>query len=169
MVELVIVVRHLLGFLMLAVCMGTIVVGFGMLLPVLDAQQELLDANLAAAVGRPLALRLSDTLLTGAMVLAVITPSWVRHRMATTLALLLLSGATLQRIVVLPRVHEAWSLVDRVTGRPLDRVLDAERWSSVHLGILTCLFMISIAMVWLASRWSSNAPGVAARATPRPA
>lgn len=156
----------------LAITLAALVVGHGFIMPLLVADQPLLDANLARAVASPVELRIADVVVFGCLLTACVVPRWSERHVCTTLALLATVLAGCDRLFFLPRLHAAWSHVDLVAGRPLDRLAEARLLAQQHLwmaaGIGVCLLAISILTehnrpLTAAARHSERAP------TPTPA
>jgi len=72
--------------------------------------------------------------------------TWAAPVVALALLATVLAG--LDRLFVLPRLHSAWSQVDLVANRPLDRLAEARLLSQQHVwvvaGIGVCLLTVSI-------------------------
>lgn len=154
----------LLGQLAIAICLGALAVGFGLVLPMLESGNDLVDPNLAKALGQDIALRLGLVLLIGCGIVAATTPRWVAHRGGTTAALGALALAGLDRILMLPRVYQAWSRVDLVAGRPLDRLQEAQQLAQWHHWLLMGVGVLLVAV--LAFSIFSGAPAAATARAP---
>lgn len=141
----------LIGTLALGLALGSIVLGQLLLVPMLEADTSLVDANLARALAQPLALRSAELALAACVVLAAVARPWLRHRAGTTLALLALGIASADRFGLLPRAQEAWGRVDLVAMRPRVRIDAAEQLSLVHESTLAALLVILVAVAALAS------------------
>ncbi|MFO7565804.1 MAG: hypothetical protein R6X02_24390 [Enhygromyxa sp.] len=141
----------LIGILALGLALGSIVLGHVILVPTLQADTSLVDANLARALGEPLALRSAELCLIGAVILAAIARPWLRHHVGTTLGLLAAGLAATERFVILPRVHEAWARVDLVAMRPAARIETAEQLSMIHELAVAAIALVLIAVAVLAS------------------
>lgn len=132
----------------LAITLAALVVGHGFIMPLLIADHPLLDANLARAVASPIELRIADVVVFGCLLTACVVPRWSDRHVSTTLALLATVLAGCDRLLLLPRLHAAWSQVDLVAGRPLDRLAEAQQLAHQHLwvagGIGVCLLAVSI-------------------------
>jgi len=115
-----------LGTIALAAALGALAIGQLVVIPGLEANGALVDANLLTRLAAPLHLRCMEIALVGSVVLLGIAPYWLRSRLATTLALLAAAGTGALRVVLLPSVYEAWSRVDRVAQGPYDRLVRAE-------------------------------------------
>jgi hypothetical protein len=119
----------------------------------------LIDANLAQALAGVLALRVADALGVAALV-AAIAVAWERRTwgarpgargMAAVAAAgcaVALTGA--DRFVALPHAIAAWSAVDRITLRPLDRLEAAQAGWAVH-----ALLVVLVALCAAAGRWAA--------------
>jgi hypothetical protein len=141
----------LIGILALGLALGSIVLGQLVLVPILQANTELVDANLARALSEPLALRTAELALAAAVLLAAIARAWLRHHAGTTLGLLAVGVAAIDRFVILPRMHEAWSRVDLVAQRPIARLEAAEKLAQIHDGAIAVLVLVLVAIAVLAS------------------
>jgi hypothetical protein len=141
----------LIGILALGLALGSIVLGHAIVIPTLQADTGLVDANLARALGEPLALRTAELCLIATVILAATARPWLRHHAATTLGLLAAGLAALDRFVILPRVHEAWARVDLVAMRPVARVESAEQLSMVHELAVAVIVLMLIGVAVLAS------------------
>jgi len=132
----------------LAITLAAVIVGHGFIVPLLTAESPLLDANLSRAIASPIELRICDIVVFGCLLTACVVPRWTERHVATTLALLATVLAGLDRLFVLPRLHSAWSQVDLVANRPLDRLAEARLLSQQHVwvvaGIGVCLLTVSI-------------------------
>jgi hypothetical protein len=145
-----------IGILALGLALGSIVLGHLIVVPTLQANTNLVDANLARALAEPLALRSAELCLAAAVIVAVIARAWLRHHAGTTLGLLAAGAAALDRFVILPRVHEAWARVDLVARRPAARLEAAEQLSHIHEAALAVLTLVLVALAVLAS-WKREA------------
>lgn len=141
----------LIGILALGLALGSIVLGHMIVVPTLQANTSLVDANLARALGEPLALRTAELCLAATVILAAIARPWLRHHAGTTLGLLAAGLAATERFVILPRVHEAWARVDRVAMRPTARVEAAEQLSTLHELAVGSIALLLVALALLAS------------------
>ena len=103
-----------IGILALAVALGALVVGQLVVLPGLEGQNALVDANLLTRLVMPVHLRCMELALVGSVLLLGVAPYWLRSRLITTLALVAVTGTGALRMIMLPAVYEAWSRVDRV-------------------------------------------------------
>lgn len=118
-----------IGILALAAALGALVVGQLVVVPGLEGQggqAALVDPNLLTRLVAPVHLRCAEIALVGAVILLGVTPQWLRSRLATTLALVAVTGTGALRMIMLPAVYEAWSRVDRVALAPHDRLVRAE-------------------------------------------
>lgn len=140
----------LLGTLALALALGSLVVGHFVLIPTLGGN-DLIDANLARSLAEPLALRCANVVLMACAALAVVVRPWLRHALALSLGLIALAIAGLDRVALLPRMQAAWSRVDLVAGRPVDRVVEAQQLQQLHEGALALLGLVLVAMLAVAS------------------
>ena len=115
--------------------------------PGLEAQAGLVDLNLLTRVLAPVHLRCVEIALVAAVVLAGVSPYWLRSKLASTLALLAVGGAGALRMALLPGMYEAWARVDRVAQAPFDRLLRAEGMADevVWLGLGTIAVLVLMA------------------------
>lgn len=150
----------LIGILALGLALGSIVLGHLIVVPSLQADTTLVDANLARALSEPLALRSAELCLAAAVIVAAVARAWLRHHAGTTLALLAVGLAATDRFVILPRVHEAWARVDLVAMRPIARIDAAEQLSTIHDGAVAALALVLVAVAILAS-WKRDPASVA--------
>jgi hypothetical protein len=161
------------GTIALCAALGAILVGHGVVLPALAHETGLIDANLARALAGPAALRIGDVVLGASIVVGLSAPRWLRSRIGTTLALVLVAAAAANRVVVTPAVYEAWSRVDLVAARPADRLARAQELANNHTALLVTMVLLLLGIVWLVvhRRPTSAAPGSAhgsGEATPEP-
>lgn len=151
------------GLVAVTTAMGALAMGELVLLPGLEAQTALIDANLAKALAAPLHFRLSEVVLGSALLMAAVVPRVLRSTLATTLCLLFLGGAAAHRFLLLPALYAAWARADLVAGRPVERVLAAERlanheqWVAAAL-VLSCLGILAMAAHASRERAVANAP-----------
>lgn len=146
----------LIGILALGLALGSIVLGHVIVIPTLQADTTLVDANLARALGEPLALRTAELCLIAAVILAATARPWLRHHAGATLGLLAAGLAATDRFVLLPRVHEAWARVDLVAMRPAARIETAEQLSMTHELTVAVTVLVLIGVAVLAS-WKREA------------
>lgn len=148
----------LIGTLALGLALGSIVLGHVILVPALQGNTALVDANLARALAQPLSLRTAELALAACVVLAAVAKRWLGHTAATTLALLAAGVAGADRLGILPRAHDAWSRVDLVAMRPQVRVDAAEQLWMIHEATLATLVILLVAIAGLSSRPSGRMP-----------
>ncbi len=141
-----------IGYLAVSMALGCLVVGFGVVLPAIEGGTELVDANLANAIAQGIALRLGLVLIAACAVVAIATPRWTHSRGATTLALVAVGLAGLDRLVLIPHLNRAWARADLVAGRPLDRIQEAVELTQWHHGVLVGLGLALIAVALIAQR-----------------
>lgn len=146
----------LLGILALGLALGSLVLGHLIVVPALQADTTLVDANLARALSEPIALRSAELSLIAAVIVAAVARPWLRHHAGTTLGLIAVGLAGLDRLVILPRVHEAWARVDLVAMRPVARIDAAEQLSMVHNVALAAIALVLVGLAVLAS-WKREA------------
>ena len=153
----------LIGTVALGLALGAIVLGHLLLVPMLEADTSLVDANLARAMAEPLAMRSAEVALGACVVLALVARHWLRHWAGATLALLAAGIAGANRFGVLPQVHEAWGRVDLVAMRPRVRIDAAEQLSLIHDSSLAVIVVLLIAIAALASLEPAKAKAKAKR------
>jgi hypothetical protein len=141
----------LIGMLALGLALGSIVIGQLILAPQLRGDTALVDANLARALTEPLVMRAAEITLAACLLLVALAGTWLRHRAGTTLGLLAIGLTTVDRFVLLPRVHEAWARVDLVAMRPHVRVEAAEQLELIHEATLASVLIVLLALAALAS------------------
>jgi hypothetical protein len=137
--------------LALALGLGAVVVGQAVLVPLAAGNTSLVDPNLARALSEPLALRAGEIALAACVVLSIVAGPWLRHKAGTTLALLSAGVAALDRLVLLPSVHDAWGRVDLVAARPVAKIELAEQASQIHHGALAVLVLLMVATAAMAT------------------
>ena len=124
------------------------VVGQLVVLPGLESQHGLIDANLLTRAVAPVHLRCVELALVSSVLLVGLTPHWLRSRLATTLALLAVASTGILRMVALPSVYEAWARVDRVAQAPYDRLVRAEGFAEeaywLGLGSIAVLLLMAV-------------------------
>lgn len=140
------------GLVACAVALGAQVVGRGVLLDGLHAQSELIDANLAAALCRPLHVRLAEIVLAAHVVVAASAHQWLRSRWGTPIALVLVGLSGMQRFVVLPAMYQAWSRADLVAARPFDQVLLGEHMQWRDSLLVATMAVLQLVLLVLAAR-----------------
>lgn len=141
----------LIGILALGLALGSLILGHLILVPALEANTSLVDANLARALAEPLALRCAELVLLACVVLAGVARGWLRVRAGTTLALLAAGIAGADRLGLLPRMQAAWGRVDLVAMRPYVRVEDAQQLTLIHHSAVAALLLVLLALAGLAS------------------
>jgi hypothetical protein len=149
-----------LGLLVTATAIAALLLGRFVVLPMLARADALVDANLAKALAQPVHFRLAEITLAAALVAFVLLPRWSRSKLAGVLAMVLVTGAAVWRAVLLPALYEAWSRVDIVAGRPLDRLRAAERLDGYEEALGLALVMLFAGAAWVALRELSPAPTV---------
>ncbi len=140
-----------LGLLAFATFFGAVTIGFGVVLPGL-ANSPLVDANLGKALSEPLALRLADLCVGAGVVLVITVSRWVTSRAAMTLALALTGTALADRFALLPYLGRLWSRVDLIAGRPVDNLLEAQRWMQYQQALLVVMAVLLAVLAALAVR-----------------
>ncbi|MEM7155726.1 MAG: hypothetical protein AAF799_22945 [Myxococcota bacterium] len=123
--------------------MGQLVV-----LPGLESQHGLIDANLLTRAVAPVHLRCVELALVSSVLLVGLTPQWLRSRLAMTLALLAVGSTGVLRMVALPSVYDAWARVDRIAQAPYDRMVRAEGLAEeaywLGLGSIAVLVLMAV-------------------------
>jgi len=135
-------VAGFLGVLGLAAAAGGLAIGDLVIVPGLMGESMLIDANQATSLVGPLHLRCTEITLAGTIVAALALPRWLGSRFATSITLLAIACAAISRLLVLPRMYDAWGKVDLVAARPIARLHEAEElarqliWLDASLAIL---------------------------------
>ena len=150
-----------LGVIALSFALGSITLGHGLLVPLID-DAELVDPNLARTLATPLIERSSECLLAATIILAMISRRWVARRFAGPLALSIAGLAAMDRFIVLPRLGQAWSRVDRVALRPVEQLESALRLESIHEWCLVTALLLLLILIGLIT-WRSDS-----RSAPNP-
>jgi hypothetical protein len=140
-----------IGTLALATALGAVLLCELVVVPGLATQTHLVDANLATALTGPLHLRMGEIVLAAALVLAAVVPRWLGSRRASALTLLTLFVAAVQRVFVVPAVYAAWSRVDRVAGRPVERLLEAQRLTDQAHWVAAAMLLLLTGLAWFAA------------------
>lgn len=142
----------LLGTLALALALGSLVVGHLLLIPALASDTSLIDANLARTLAEPLAIQCGTLLALACVVLAALAQPWLQHTLGLSLSLVAVAIAALDRLALLPRLQAAWSRVDLVAGRPIERVTEAQQLQQTHQ-IALMLLLIALVGVAVLATW----------------
>lgn len=124
-----------LAFCFAAVALGCLGVGLGLAPYLLDHAAEtpaLIDANLAQALGQPIELRSLEVAIAALVGLLVCTRKLVDQKLGSSAALAALGLGVLDRLIVLPRVHDAYAKVDLVALRPESALATATELGLVH-------------------------------------
>ncbi|NVB37610.1 hypothetical protein G6O69_07185 [Pseudenhygromyxa sp. WMMC2535] len=140
----------IIGIMSLALALGGVVVGHLLLIPMLRGETALVDANLARALSQPLAMRCAEVVLAASVLLAAVARRWLPHRVGPTLALLAAGVAGIERLVLLPELHEAWARVDLVAMRPLARIEVAEQLTLIHQACMGAMIVLLTGIAALA-------------------
>jgi hypothetical protein len=148
----------LLGTLALALALGSLVVGHLLLIPALAADTSLIDANLARTLAEPLALRCGTLIVIACVVLAGLAQPWLKQTLGLSLSLVAVAIAALDRLALLPRLQAAWSRVDLVAGRPIERVTEAQNLQQTHEIALMLLLLALVGVAVLATWQRSTKP-----------
>ncbi|GEM_PF-4721625 len=138
----------LLGSIALGLALGSLVVGHALMVP-LVRDAPLLDPNLARTLAAPLVQRSSELLLACAIVIAMVSRRWRLLRLAGPTALLVAGLAAVDRFFLLPRLGKAWSRVDLVAQRPIDRLEAAHQLQSTHEGVLAVALLLLLVLFGL--------------------
>lgn len=154
------------GLVVIAVAIAVLVLGRFVLVPMLARSHTLVDANLARALAGPIHLRLAEIGLAATLVAFVVLPKWTRSRLAAALALALVAAGAAWRAWLLPQLYAAWSKVDLVAARPLDRLRAAEALDQWDQAVTLAMVLSMIAMAYVAMRGEAPEPRPAA--APRP-
>lgn len=139
------------GIASLGLALGAILVGQLILVPLVAGNTALVDANLARALAEPLTLRAAELTIGATVILAALAQPWLRHRVASSLALLAAGIAACDRLVLLPELHGRWGRVDLVAMRPLDRIAEASQLSLVHHAALAVVLLLLLALSVIAA------------------
>lgn len=142
--------RAALALIALCIALGAYTLGEVVIVPMVASPGPLADANLADALSRPLALRLSEFALIGSMLLwAACARGWGRGALST------LSGAALalsclDRAYLLPRLHEAAASVDLVTQSPASNMATLARAELTHQLVVAtnCVLLLAVALIF---------------------
>jgi hypothetical protein len=154
-----------LGILALAAALGALVVGQLVVLPSLESQGALVDANLLTRLVAPVHLRCAEIALVASVLLLGVAPYWLRSRLITTLAIVTVTGTGALRLIVLPAVYEAWTRVDRVAQAPYDRLVRAEGlteeawWLGLGSMGMLALMGVVVGLHWMVPVPRRGAPG----------
>ncbi len=141
----------LIGTLALALALGSVVVGHALLIPALASDTSLIDANLARTLAEPLAIQCATLILIACLVLTALVKPWLNHTLGLSASLVALAIAALDRLALLPRMQAAWSRVDLVAGRPVERVSEAQHLQQTHEVALVLLLITLVSLVVLAT------------------
>lgn len=142
--------------MLIALAFGGLVVS-ALVLPGLTDASTLVDANLARTLAAPLELRASGVVALSCLGVVGVVASWLSTRWAQALAVTTAVIAIADRMVVLPRLHKAWTLVDLVAMRPLDRVEEAGRLVALHHGLGVLVGAGLVGLLWISTRALTSA------------
>jgi hypothetical protein len=151
---------HVCATVLIALAFGGLVVS-ALVIPGLTDASTLVDANLARTLAVPLELRASGVVALSCLGVVGVVASWLSTRWAQALAVATALVAIADRMVVLPRLHKAWTLVDLVAMRPLDRVEEAGRLVALHHGLGAVIGAGLVGLLWLSTRALSTATATA--------
>ena len=161
-----------MGLLVASIAAASIGVGRFVVLPMLVRAHALVDANLARTLAQPIHFRLAEITLAMTLVAFVLLPRWTRSRIAGALATMLVAGAAAWRAMLLPALYGAWSKVDLVAGRPVDRMQAATQLDGYEQAASLAIMFGLLAMSWIALRTgmatSATAPAQASVALANP-
>ncbi len=151
----------------LAAALGAMVVGQLVVVPGLQSQGDLVDLNLLTRVLAPIHLRCTEIALVGSVMLVGVAFTWLRSRLATTLALLSTAATGVLRLALMPALYQAWARVDRVAMLPHDRLVRAQDMADeiYWLGLGSILILTLIGVV-AGLHWVMPAPRRSSRDTP---
>lgn len=124
-----------LAFCFAAVALGCLGIGLGLAPHLLDraaVSPGLIDANLAQALAQPIELRSLELAIAGLLGLLICTRKLVDQKLGSSAALAALGLSVLDRLIVLPRVHDAYGKVDMVALRPESALRAAGELGLVH-------------------------------------
>lgn len=150
-----------LGLLVSSIAISAIGVGRFVVLPMMVRAHALVDANLARSLAQPIHFRLAEITLAATLVAFVVLPRWTRSKLAGVLAMALVIGAAAWRAVLLPALYAAWSKVDLVAGRPIDRMKAATDLDQYEQAASLALMFAFLATAWIALRTSTASVAVA--------
>lgn len=156
------------GLVVIAVAIAALVLGRFVLVPMLARSHTLVDANLARALAGPIHLRLAEIGLGATLLAFVVLPRWTRSRLAAALALVLVAAGAAWRAWLLPQLYAAWSKVDLVAARPLDRLRAAEDLDQWDQAATLAMVLLMIAMAYVALRGDAPEPKVVPAPRPEP-
>ena len=138
------------GILALGIALGGVLVGHGLLIPLLTSGDGLVDQNLARALANPLELRVGDAVLVACLVLAAVSHRWGGAAVTTTVTLVAACLAAVDRLLLLPRMHDAYGRVDLVAGRPADAFAELSAAAGYHTWatvLCACLLVVTSVLV----------------------
>lgn len=141
-----------LGLLVTAIAIASIAIGRFVVLPMLVRAHALVDANLARTLAQPIHFRLAEITLGATLLAFVVLPRWSKSRIAGGLSVSLVLGAAAWRAALLPALYGAWSKVDLVAGRPLDRLQAANALDGYEQAASLALMFGLLATAWVALR-----------------
>jgi hypothetical protein len=141
-----------LGVIVVATALAALVLGRFVVVPMLAHGHALVDANLARSLAEPLHLRLAELGLAASLIAFVLVPRWTRSRVAAALAVVVVLGTALWRALLLPALYTAYSRVDLVAGRPVDRLQELERLEDIESAAVSAMALLLVALAWAALR-----------------
>lgn len=141
-----------LGLLVTSIAISAIGLGRFVVLPMMVRAHALVDANLARTLAQPIHFRLAEITLAATLVGFVVLPRWTRSRIASGLSVSLVLGAAAWRAAMLPALYAAWSKVDLVAGRPVDRMQAATALDGYEQAVSLALMFGLLATAWVALR-----------------
>jgi hypothetical protein len=153
-----------MGLLVASLAVAAIGLGRFVVLPMLVRAHALVDANLARTLAQPIHFRLAEITLAMTLVAFVLLPRWTRSRLASAIATVLVAGAAAWRAMLLPALYGAWSKVDLVAGRPVDRLQAATQLDGYEQAASLSIMFGLLAVSWIALR-----TGMSVAKSPAPA
>jgi hypothetical protein len=79
-----------------------------------------------------------------------VAPRWLTSKLATTAALVSVGIAAANRMLVLPAAYAAWSKADLIAGRPVDRILEAQRLMAQSTWLAASMVGLLAGLAWAA-------------------
>lgn len=135
----------LIAHLAIAIALGTLLVGRGLILPALDQSGGLIDANLAKSLAKPLHFRIAEVSVAAVLVLTSIAHRWL-GRWATTMSLVALGTTAIHRWVLLPSLYGVWAKADLVARRPLAPLETAATLQTQELMLIATTVTLLLAL-----------------------
>jgi hypothetical protein len=145
-----------MGLLVASIAVASIGLGRFVVLPMLVRAHALVDANLARTLAQPIHFRLAEITLAMTLVAFVLLPRWTKSRIAGALATMLVAGAAAWRAMLLPALYAAWSKVDLVAGRPVDRLQAATQLDGYEQAASLSIMFGLLAVSWIGLRTAAT-------------